>query len=134
MLTAPRAETLAAALDLDLDAAGVCHACLLFVSFALERGDEREIARAVRRLTPDLWEDGLALPARAALERARRRGVPDAEAAIADMDVRGARSPAVRAIVRRLGADLLARMEASAATARVATVTQLRSPRPPPAG
>jgi len=58
------AEQLAAALDLDVYEVGICHACLCFVSFPLDAGDEREVARAVREFAPILWEDGLALPLR----------------------------------------------------------------------
>jgi hypothetical protein len=99
------ATTLAARLDLELSAIGLCHACLSFVSMALDSGDERAVAREIRRMAPDLWAEGLALPARAALERARKRGDPAAEAAIADVDRLGARSVVVKAIVRRLAED-----------------------------
>ena len=54
-----RADALAANLDVDLDC-GICHACLSFVSFAIDRGDPDEIARETRRITPDLWYEGLA--------------------------------------------------------------------------
>jgi hypothetical protein len=64
-----RADALARELDVDLDA-GVCHACLGFVSFALDDGDPSEISRWIRRMTPDLWGDGLAEPALAAVRRA----------------------------------------------------------------
>jgi hypothetical protein len=37
-------------------------------------------------------------------------GIANADAAIADIDQRGARSPVVHAIVRRLGRDLLEEM------------------------
>jgi hypothetical protein len=57
-----------------------------------------------------LWEEGLALYARLALERARVAGVPRADEAIVDIEQRGARSPVVRAIVRRLAEDRLAEM------------------------
>ena len=96
---------LAARLDLDLSAIGICHACLSFVSMALDSGDERAVAREIRRMAPDLWAEGLALPARAALERARKRGDPAAEAAIADVERLGPRSVVVKAIVRRLAED-----------------------------
>jgi hypothetical protein len=112
VLSRARAEALAAALDLDVDAIGICHACLFFVSHAVERGDEREIVQVVREFAPDLWAEGLAQPARLALERAHLRGVPDAEAAITDVELRGARSPVVEALVRRLAKDLLERIAA----------------------
>jgi hypothetical protein len=92
-------------LDLDLDS-GICHACLSFVSFALDKGDPREIARELRRMTPELWADGLAEPALSAVRRACEIGVPDAEAALADLERRGGRSSVARAIVRRLAEEL----------------------------
>jgi hypothetical protein len=100
-----RADALARMLDLDLDT-GICHACLSFVSFALDEGDPVEIARQIRRMTPDLWEDGLAEQALAAVQRACESGVPDAEAALADLERRGGRSSVARSIVRRLAQEL----------------------------
>jgi hypothetical protein len=93
-------------LDLDLDAAGVCCACLSFVSMAMDRGDATEITREVRRMTPDLWEDGLAEPALAAVRRACTSGVPEAEAALVDLEQHGSRSVVAREIVRRLAREL----------------------------
>jgi hypothetical protein len=103
------AEQLAAALDLDVFEVGICHACLSFVSLPLDAGDEREAARALRAFTPILWEEGLALPLQAALERARRRGVPGAAAAIVDVERCGPGAPIVSAVVRALAADLTRR-------------------------
>jgi hypothetical protein len=60
-------------------------------------------------MTPYLWDEGLALPARMALERARQRGVALAGEGLRDVRQFGARSRVARAIVRRLGADLGAR-------------------------
>lgn len=74
--------------------------------FPLGRGDERRAASATAWITPDLWEEGLALPARLALERARGDGIPGAEAGLADIAARQGRSVTARAIVRRLAADL----------------------------
>jgi hypothetical protein len=104
-LPQPRADAFAAMLDLALNA-GICHACLSFVSFALDDGDAREIARQLRVMTPDLWDDGLAGPALAAVRRACERGVPDAEAALADLQLRRGRSSVARSIVRRLAEEL----------------------------
>jgi hypothetical protein len=103
------AERVAAELDLDVDDIGICHACLSFVSMALDRGDEREVREETNRMTPILWEEGLAPPARHALERARKGGIPGAEAALTDVEARGGRSAVAKAIVRRLAADLSAR-------------------------
>ena len=100
-----RADALVRELDVDLDT-GICHACLSFVSFALDDGDPAEIARWLRRMTPDLWADGLSEQALAAVRRACERGVPDASAALADLERKGGRSSVARAIVRRLADEL----------------------------
>lgn len=100
------AAELATRLELDVDEVGICLACLSFVSMPLGWGDEREARRAMFAITPDLWEEGLASPARVALERARARGVPGADAGLADVEARQGRSVTARAIVRRLAADL----------------------------
>lgn len=99
-------NTFARELDLDLDDLPICLACLSFVAMAIDAGDELEIRRWTRKMTPDLWDEGLALPARLAVERAQRRGVRDAAEALADINERGPRSPVARAIVRRLGEAL----------------------------
>ena len=104
-LPQPRADALATMLDLDLDG-GICHACLSFVSLALDEGDPLETARQIRRMTPELWDDGLAEPALAAVRRACELGVPDAEAALADLERRCGRSSVARSIVRRLADEL----------------------------
>jgi hypothetical protein len=101
----PRADALAARLELDVNR-GICHACLCFVSFALDGGDQAEVARQTRHMTPELWHDGLAEQALASVRRAVEQGVPDAEAALADLERSGGRSGVARAIVRRLAADL----------------------------
>jgi hypothetical protein len=79
-LSSDAAAELARQLDLDVGDVGICHACLGFVSFPLRRGDERETARATADFAPSLWEEGLAGPARAALERARTAEVRCADA------------------------------------------------------
>jgi hypothetical protein len=111
MLDAARADALAASLDLDFHELAICRACLLFVTLPLDGGDERKIRGALRSFTPVLWDEGLALPLQAALERARRAGVPDAEAAIADIEARGPRSRVAQAAVRRLAAQQLEEMK-----------------------
>jgi hypothetical protein len=103
------AEELAAALDLDVDDVAICHACLSFVAFALDSGDEREVGRWIRRIAPELWAEGLERPVRLALERAGKRGVASTADAIASVARLGPRSPVVHAIVRRLAVDLSAR-------------------------
>jgi hypothetical protein len=92
-------------LDLDLDS-GICHACLCVVSFALDNDDPAEVSRQLRRMTPDLWADGLAEQALAAVRHARDRGVPDSNAALVDLERNGGRSSVARAIVRRLAVEL----------------------------
>lgn len=96
---------LATRLELDLDE-GICHACLSFVSFALDEGDPAEIARQTRRLTADLWVEGLAEQAFAAVRRACDSGVPDATAALADLERNAGTSVVARSIVRRLAEEL----------------------------
>lgn len=104
------AEALSARLDLDLDSIGICFACLSIVAMAIDSRDEREARRALAQIAPDLWEEGLALPVQAALERAARAGDADAEAAIGDVSRRGSASPVVRAVVRGLAQELSDRM------------------------
>ena len=108
-MTLAEATELAAALELDVDDIAICHACLSFVSLAIDSGDERKVAGSITRMAPDLWAEGLAQPVRLALERALKRGVANAEEAIVAVDKSGPRSPVVRAIVRRLASDLSTR-------------------------
>jgi hypothetical protein len=103
-ITEEQARAVARALELDLEEINVCLACLSFVSFPLEAGNEREVRRALAYVTPDLWEEGLALPAVAALEQARRAGVPHTDVALADVKALGPRSRVVRQIVLELAA------------------------------
>jgi hypothetical protein len=108
-----RADAMAARLDLDPEV-GICLPCLSIVSTAIEHGGPGEIQGAVVRMTPILWDEGLAEPALAAVRAARDRGVPGAAEALADVESKGGRSPMARAIVKRLGEKLLARMKADA--------------------
>lgn len=105
-MNAEIADQLAAHLELSVHDIGICHACLSFVSFAIDKGDERDIRRETNRMTPDLWADGLDVPLKMALARAQERGVPNAGAALADVEERGPRSAIAKAVVRRLGAEL----------------------------
>lgn len=104
-LTRKQAEEFAERLDVSLDV-GICHACLSFVSMALDHGDEREIAHQLSCMTPDLWEEGLSAPAVDAAWRAYTAEAPHAAEALADLRARGGRSVVARAIVRRLAAEL----------------------------
>ena len=107
-LTDAQAAVLAAGLELDLDD-GICHACLSFVSFALDAGEPREIARELRRVTVDLWDDGLDRQALAFVEQACGLGLANANQGLADLRERGGKSLLARAIVRRLAEELSAR-------------------------
>ena len=107
-LSTARAAAIVAQLELDLDD-GICHACLCFVSFAVDDGDEREIVRQVRQMTPGLWEDGLDVQALAAVQAACAAGVPDAQKALAELEARGGRSVIARAVVLRLAVELAER-------------------------
>jgi hypothetical protein len=108
---ARHAKGIASQLDLDLDDLSICLACLSFVSMAIDAGDQRAVRGQLIRMTPDLWAEGLALPARLALKRACKRGIPGAERALADVEQRGGRSLTAQAIVYRLAADLSARAQ-----------------------
>jgi len=108
-LPALRADALAAKLDLDVYAIGICHACLSFVSFAIDNGDPATIAGQTRSMTPVLWDEGLAEPALVAVRRAQMAGVPDADAALEELALGGGRSGVACAIVRRLAVDLTRR-------------------------
>ncbi|SRR6266542_2316618 len=108
-VTFKAAAVLAARLELDLDDCPICLACLSFVSLPLGAGDEREARSWTRRMTFDIWAEGLAQPALLALRRARDDGVSDAEAGLADVDERGGRSLMAQAIVWHLAGDLAAR-------------------------
>jgi hypothetical protein len=107
--TTEQADALAAKLDVDLDC-GVCHACLSFVSLALDEGDLRDAEREIARMTPVLWEDGLAAPALAAVARARDLGFSGAAEALVDLERKGGKGRIARSIVRRLARDLCSQM------------------------
>src|SRR5438046_10433949 len=99
----------AAALDLELARTRVCLACLSFVSASLRKGDEREARSWTRRLTPDIWIEGLAAPALEAVRQASSNGIRYADACLDDLEARGGQSVVARAIVLRLGAELAER-------------------------
>jgi hypothetical protein len=108
-MNAAEARRLALALDLDVDRMPICLACLGIVSMQIDSGNQRKIEESVRQMTPDLWAEGLELPAWTALEAARDKGVPGAEEAIGDVLERGCHSTVARAIVRRLAEQLAER-------------------------
>src|SRR5207244_11493062 len=78
VMTRAAADALAAELDLDVDDLAICHACLSFVSFAIDSGGEREVTSWTRRMTSELWAEWLAGPVRMALRRAQERGAGSA--------------------------------------------------------
>ena len=69
----------------------------------LDRGDPRELAKAVRWVAGTLWLEGFGDAVRLALERSR---APEAAEALADFNARGLRSEIYLALVRRLARDL----------------------------
>jgi hypothetical protein len=101
-----RARAFADRLEVDVRATRVCLACLSFVSLPLGDGDEREAVSWARRMTPDLWHEGLEEYALAVVHRACAAGVRDAEAAAADLELKRGGSAVARALVLRLAADL----------------------------
>jgi hypothetical protein len=109
-LSAERCAALAAAVDLDLNALGICEACLSFVSVPLAEGDDAGARRAARRMAPDLWHEGLEAPLLDSLRRACDDAVPDADAALAEVVASGPRTRVVHAIVLRLAGDQAARI------------------------
>lgn len=121
-----RADAFAAELDVGLE--GVCKACLCFVSFAIERGDPREVRSELFEMTPGIWYDGLGDTALAAARAALDRGVRDAEAAVADLERRGGRSVFARAIVRRLAVELTRRTRVELRLEELARDRLLRAP------
>jgi hypothetical protein len=104
-----RARTFAARLELDVGTARICYACLSFVSLSLHEGDERGALGWARRMTPDLWEEGLAEYALATVRAARDAGIRDADVALADLELNGGHGAVARAFVLCLAADLTRR-------------------------
>lgn len=96
---------------LDVGRLPICLACLSFVAIPLGDGDEREAKRWARRMTPDIWHEGLAGPALAAMHAAVAEGVEGAAAALADLEANGGRSKTARELVLYLAADADRRMK-----------------------
>ncbi len=96
------AQALAAQLELDYETVPICLACLTFVSFPLDLGDERRARRKALTVAPWLWEEGLEAPIRLALARAGERRVDRAAEALAEVEELGPRSEVVVAAVLRL--------------------------------
>jgi len=115
-LSLEQADAFAARLDVDLD--GVCLLCLSFVTNAIHRGNRKEVRRWVRRMAPDLWEDGLEQTILDAVGLAVARGESDAGLWLADVEQRGPKSLLVQAVVARL-AEQLADWERRSRAARL---------------
>src|SRR5437870_238812 len=107
-----RADSIAAQLQIGLDV-GICHACLGFVCIAIEAGNPRDVARETRRVTRDLWAEGLAEPALTAVRAACASGIHDADEALADLELAGGSSIVARSIVRCLAEKLVRRTNAA---------------------
>jgi hypothetical protein len=122
-----RADAFAGRLDAGLDS-GVCLACLDMVCMAMDGGDPAEIRRALRVMSPDIWMDGLAEPALAAVRAAHGRGDPDAQTALEELERRGGRSTVAQAIVRCLAEKLRRRVHAELRVGELARPRLRRSP------
>ena len=96
---------------------------------ALDFGGPGDVARELKRMTPDIWADGLSEVAMAVVRRSRDAGVPDANAALTDLEERGGRSAVARAIVQKLAEELARRVHT---TARVEEAARGRSLLAPP--
>ena len=96
------ARALASVLEVDYRTVPICLACLTFVSFPLDLGDEEKAGREAVALGPHFWEDGLADAVWASLEQACERRVDRAAEAIRELERLGPRSELVAAIVLRL--------------------------------
>jgi hypothetical protein len=123
----PRADAFADRLDVGLDS-GVCLACLGMVCMAMDGGDPAEIRRALRAMSPELWMDGLAEPALAAVRAAHDRGDPDAEAALEELERRGGRSTVAQGIVRHLAEKLRRQVRTELRVEELARSRLRRSP------
>lgn len=110
MLPFQRACRLVARLDLDVNEARICLACLTFVAFPMDAGAESKVRGETVRMTPDLWDEGLEPYLRAALIRAAAAGVEDGREALNDIAERGPRTTTARAAVRLLAWQLVLEM------------------------
>jgi hypothetical protein len=115
-LSKAKADAIVDRIQVRLDGSGVCLACLTFVAFPLDEGDEKNAASWTRRMTPDLWFDGLQEYALNVVRSARDSGVAGADVALVDLEQRGGRSAVARAIVRKLAGQMVEEMRASHAS------------------
>jgi hypothetical protein len=105
-MTKERADALAAGLEVGLHSPGVCPACISFVAYEIERGNERRVAGQITSFAPLLWDEGLGEVVRAELGRRSGRGDDSVAEALEELAVRRHRSTIFRAVVRRLAAEL----------------------------
>jgi hypothetical protein len=105
-MTKERAAALAAELQVGLHSPGVCPACISFVAYEVERGNERRGAGQITSFAPLLWDEGLGEVVRAELGRQSGRGDDAATEALEELAPRRHRSTIFRAVVRRLAAEL----------------------------
>jgi hypothetical protein len=105
-MTKERAAAVAAELRVGLHSPGVCPACISFVSYEVEHGNERRVAGQITSFAPLLWGEGLGEVVRVELARRAGEGNAEAAAALEDLDARRHRSTIFRAVVRRLAVEL----------------------------
>ena len=108
-LARSQADALAEQLELRLDC-GICLACLSLVSMEIDEGERHAIVGTTRRMTPILWNEGLARNALAAVAAAAKLGIPYATEGLVDLELNQSHSVVARAVVARLG-SLLAQWE-----------------------
>jgi hypothetical protein len=101
-----RAAAVAADLQVGLRSPGVCPACISFVAYEIERGNERRVAGQITSFAPLLWDEGLGDVVCAELRRQSGTGNDAAAEALEELAVRRHRSAIFRAVVRRLAAEL----------------------------
>lgn len=99
-----------ARLDIGPDC-GVCRVCLSTVAWTIRTGTPAQVRGLLCSMTPILWREGLAEVALAAARDAAAGDVPDAKAALSELEARGARSGVARAIVRHLAVELIRHLD-----------------------
>jgi hypothetical protein len=96
-MTKERALAVAAELQVGLHSPGVCPACISFVAYEIEGGNERRVAGQITSFAPLLWDEGLGDVVRAELGRQSSLGN---EAAAEAMEELAVSVTAVRSSVR----------------------------------
>jgi hypothetical protein len=105
-MTNERAAALAAELRVGLHSPGVCPACISFVAYEIDRGNERRVAGQITSFAPLLWDEGLGSVVRAELTRRSGGGDAAVAEALEELAARRHRSAIFRAVVGRLAAEL----------------------------